>query len=220
MKPAHFLNRYTVSLVVILGVQALDTFALGSSESRAETSFLQRMPREINGWAQTHQAGLDADVQSALRPDDYLARHYTRKTDGKQAELVIVYFKSQQEGFGPHSPQVCLPAAGWIPVVKTNHDIRTGPDRKSRVNHFVIRKNGENGRHSAVLYWYQTSRRTTAGEVPARMWLALDTLAFKRSDISLVRLTVPMSTIEDTLAVHAATELSEAVHSELRRLWQ
>ena len=217
MTPSHFVNRYTIVLAAILVVQGFDTFALGQVESRTAGSFLERVPHELNGWAMTDQVGLDVDVQSALQPDDYLARYYTRQADGKRAELVIAYFKSQREGFGPHSPRVCLPAAGWMPVLQTTQAVRTGTGESVTVNYFIIRKNGRN---SAVLYWYQTPRRTTAGEIPARMWLALDTLTSKRSDVSLVRITVPMPDAGDHQAVQAAAELSQAVHGELGRLWQ
>ena len=67
---------------------------------------------------------------------------------------------SQRQGDTIHSPQNCLPGAGWQPVRSDRMDIAV-PGGPVTVNRFVIQKGMD---RQAVLYWYQGRGRVVAGE--------------------------------------------------------
>jgi hypothetical protein len=100
------------------------------------------------------------------------------------AGLLIAWFQSLRNGDRqPHSPQVCLPGAGW--TSEATGEVRlvstAGP---ITVNRYTIdsRRDG-----AVVLYWYQTPRRVIAGEWAAKFWLLPDAIHDGRTDTALIR---------------------------------
>jgi EpsI family protein len=71
------------------------------------------------------------------------------------------------------------------------------------------------GARSVVLYWYQTPRRTVAGEWAAKFWLVADAMRDKRTDTALVRVIVP-SEKGDQAALLAAAEFARQIFPSLR----
>jgi len=208
---------YAVFVAFVLISQGLDGFAFQSLESKANSEFLQQVSNEVKPWSLIRESEMDPVALGALLPDDYLVRQYSRSRDRRQAELVIAYFRSQREGFGPHSPQVCLPAAGWIPEHRSIRRLPDGSGGQFEANYFRIHNSG---RKSVVLYWYQSAHRTSVGEIEARIWLALDTLLYKGSDISLVRITTAIEDGDESSAVSSASEFAALIYKDLRRFWQ
>jgi len=67
--------------------------------------------------------------------------------------VFVAWFQSQRGGESqPHSPQVCLPAAGWTPTVSDRiaMDTRSGA---ATVDRYIAKLGAE---RAFVLYWYQT----------------------------------------------------------------
>ena len=48
-----------------------------------------------------------------LRATDYTMREYT-SSDGRVANIYVGYYATQRTGATYHSPQNCLPGAGWV----------------------------------------------------------------------------------------------------------
>jgi EpsI family protein len=189
-------------------------YLLRPAEGAAGSAFLHEIAPSLGDWRSQHDALYDADVIGALRPDDYLARYYERAD--VQAEAVIAYFGSQTGGFGPHSPRVCLPAFGWTPVERRQRELRS-KNGTIAVNEFLIRKED---RTSVVLYWYQTPKRETAGEMKARFWLAVDSIVDRNAEIALVRVTVPVGAAGREEATRQAENFAAELHYDLLRVWR
>ncbi len=130
-------------------------------------------------------------VLKVLGLDDYLTRLY-RSSDGTYADLYVGYWKSQRQGDTMHSPQNCLPGAGWEPVSQT---LLTFPDPRNptgaplSVNRFMIQKGLE---RQLVLYWYQGRGRVVGSEYWSKIYLVLDAARYNRTDAALVRIVVPV----------------------------
>jgi EpsI family protein len=214
MKPNYKL--WAIGVFAILAVQALVPVLSGAASKATGALPLKDLPREIRGWRLAEEMQFGADILGALAPDDYLARLYNRDRDQKGGELLVAYFRTQSEGFGPHSPKVCLPASGWDPVEQTVVNVSDGKGGMFPANHFVI-QNGE--RKSVVLYWYHTAERVSVGEIEARLWLAWDSLMFRGTDIALVRLIVPFAGSNAQDATEAARDMGTVVHENLKRVW-
>ena len=76
---------------------------------------LAELPRSIGAWAGSIDVPLDREVRDVLGLDDYVNRTYV-DASAQPVSLYIGYYKSQRQGDTIHSPQNCLPGAGWQPV--------------------------------------------------------------------------------------------------------
>ena len=68
-----------------------------------------------------------------------------------------------------------------------------------------------------VLYWYQTPKRIVASEYAAKFWLAADSVRYRRSDTSLVRVIVPVGAISLEEADRLADKLDATDRAMLAR---
>lgn len=146
---------------------------------------LRSFPLRIWNWTGS-DVSIARDVLDTLGPGDFLLRAY-RDSDASQppVDLFIAYFPSQRSGDTIHSPQNCLPGAGWTPI----HDDRTVLSVPGflpfSVNRYVIAKGDS---RQFVLYWYWAHNRGVASEYWAKFYLVVDSIRTHRSDGSLVRL--------------------------------
>jgi EpsI family protein len=151
---------------------------------------LHNLPFELNGWKSTQEQSMDAAAEAWLRPDEYILRDYEDEHHDVRVNFFVAYFKSTQNTYGPHSPSVCLPGAGWL---VTSHRIATipVPGRPEGIpaNQFTMAKQNQ---RILVLYWYENDRDIWAQEFQAKLRLLPNLLKYHRSDVSLVRLVIPM----------------------------
>ena len=176
------------ALIVAAGIYASGASAperLPSRETLATT------PVSLQGW-QGLDVALDDDVLAQLGVDDYINRRYIA-ADAPPVALYVGYYASQKQGDTIHSPQNCLPGAGWRPVSaeRTTVDLdgRTIP-----VNRFIIQKGLD---RQAVFYWYQGRSRVVANEFANKAWLMVDAARLRRTDGGLVRAITPVSSTPD-----------------------
>jgi EpsI family protein len=179
------------TVTIILVAQAGIVYMLSLPEMSLGTPSLQTLPVNIGQWSAIDENALEPAVAEYLRPDDYILRDYVSSDGASRTNLFVAYFKSLQNNYGPHSPRHCLPGSGWVPTSWKVVDISV-PGRANAipVNQYLLEKNGQ---HILVLYWYQNSRRIWAEEYQIKLNLLPDLLQYRRSDISLVRIVMPLS---------------------------
>ena len=85
---------------------------------------LGEMPLQIDEWRGHDAAPLADDVVATLGVDDYINRRYERH--GVPVSMYIGYYANQRSGDTIHSPQNCLPGAGWLPVASGRQRIALG----------------------------------------------------------------------------------------------
>ena len=189
----------------------------GRAERIPAAPDLHAFPRQIGRWIQSGEVAIDPDVAAQLRADRLLDRTYYSAAAGPYAtaELFVAWFNSQAKGGRqPHSPRVCLPGAGWLTESSGEIGIRT-PAGDVAANESLVSKDGF---RSAVLYWYQTPRRTIAGEWEAKSWILVDALRDHRTDVALVRIVVPSLNRQDRAATDAAADFARVAYPELRAM--
>lgn len=175
---------------LILIVQATVSRAVSVSEKPHRDPDLQAFPMELASWRAQSEQALDEDLVRTLNPTEYLLRDYTNRSSGASINLFIGYFASLQNNFGPHSPRVCLPGAGWLVRSSKVTDIPVPGARQTiPVNEYVMEKASD---RIFVLYWYQNDRNVWAEEFWAKLTLLPDLIRYRRSDASLIRLITPM----------------------------
>ena len=179
-----------IFVTAILGVQVFVSYSPLLAERHLNSPGLQMLPARMGNWTAVGDQAMEADVEEYLKPDEYLMRAYRHEDGGSDVSLFVAYFKSLQSGYGPHAPNVCLPGSGWlVRMQRTVMLPMPGKPEGIPVNEYALEKNGE---QILVLYWYQNDRRVWANELRSRLFLAPDLLRYRRSDVALVRVIVPM----------------------------
>lgn len=150
---------------------------------------LSSLPSQIDGWTGTDET-LDDETLHILGPGEFLVRDYESANQLQPwINLYIAYFPSQKAGDTIHSPNNCLPGAGWVPISRQRIELTSADGSSFPVNRYVVSKLGE---RRLVLYWFQAHGREVASEYWAKYYLIADSIRLNRSDGALVRLMTPM----------------------------
>ncbi|MCY7348750.1 MAG: EpsI family protein [Pyrinomonadaceae bacterium] len=186
---------------------------------RGETAIarkpLSEMPAQLGDWRQKGgEIRFDAATESVLRTSDYTMREYVTPNN-RLANFYIGYYASQRTGATYHSPQNCLPGAGWVMKEPEYVEIKTASGKVFTANKFII----ENGVYNEVLiYWYQGRGRATASEYADKLNTVQDSVLRRRSDGAMVRVMTSVGNSEADatraaidLAAQAADQLAEFV---------
>ena len=149
---------------------------------------LSRMPLNIGAWT-AQDIPLTDDTLEVLGKGDFLNRIYTFEPPaGSHREppisLFIGYFASQRTGQTMHSPQNCLPGAGWTFDSQTYADIQDINGKNYKVGEYVI---GNGDVKQFVIYWYQAHGRSIPNEYVAKGYMVADAIRMNRTDGALVR---------------------------------
>jgi EpsI family protein len=209
-----FLRRpHAMALSVVLLCLAALAPVLTPPEKVAENRPLRDIPTTIGAWTRLQEGVVDAETEALLKADDTLSRSYFNTSNRQVADLFVAFFKTQRAGAMPHSPKICLPAAGWIPTESSVMPIAIpGMAEPISVNRYVIARGDEK---SLVLYWYQTPRRVIANEYTAKFYTIVDGVRYHRSDTSLIRIVVPIMTTE-AAAEASAVQFTQTIFTLIR----
>jgi EpsI family protein len=207
---SHYAKLLSIFLILQIGV----FYAYPKTEVVPQSRPLKQVPPTIASWQMIEESELDSEVAALLKADDTLNRVYGSQTEQRYASLYIAYFRTQRTGVSPHSPKVCLPGSGWVPSESERIEIPVpGESEPLLVNRYIVSK-GE--QKSTVLYWYQTAHRSIASEYAAKVYTVLDSVRYRRSDTSLVRVVVPHTSTSDTKADAIATRFVQDTFATLR----
>src|SRR5208283_2262136 len=157
---------------------------------------------------------LDEDVLQNLGKGEFLNRVYIAQPaiegsplpenasigDRASIGLFIGYFPTQRTGQSIHSPQNCLPGAGWAFESSWITTLTNAAGKKYQVKEFLI-SNGTSTQE--VLYWYQMHGRVIAGDYAAKLYTLADSIRYGRTDAALVRVITPVEPGEDRLQARA-----------------
>jgi EpsI family protein len=160
---------------------------------------LASFPRAIASWTLAADIPLSKDVLDVLGTGEFLLRDYQAEGGRARVALFIAYFPSQRTGDTIHSPQNCLPGAGWSPVEADRITIRREGHLPISANRYLVAK-GE--QRQLVLYWYWAHDRGVASEYAAKFYLVADSIRMQRTDGSLVRISSSVGANEDLQSVN------------------
>jgi EpsI family protein len=184
--------RFGIAAVLMLAT-ALVLQAHSRSEFFPPRASLSSLPLQIDGWTGTDSV-LDQETLDILGPGEFLVRDYENASQPQAQQqpwinLYIAYFPTQKAGDTIHSPNHCLPGAGWVPTSREVVQIARPDGSSFPVNRYVVSKTGD---RELVLYWFQAHGRAVASEYWAKYYLVSDSVRMNRSDGGLVRLLTPM----------------------------
>jgi EpsI family protein len=192
----------TARVAVVLAGLAAGAVAVARAD-RLETTPLRTpfasFPMTLDSWQGVQEPPIKPAILQVLGVDDYLTRVYTRRGTRSGVGLYVGYWASQRQGDTIHSPQNCLPGAGWEPIAEGRVSI---PDPRApnaaplTLNRYVIQKGLA---RQLVVYWYQSHGRIVASEYWGKLYLMLDAARLNRTDAALVRVIVPVGQAADSV---------------------
>jgi EpsI family protein len=197
------MNRLRFWMVaVLLASTVVLLYARGDSDVIVAREPLAELPVAIAGWT-SRDFPIDQETLDVLGHGDFLSRGYALAGQPAPIDLFIGYFPSQRTGSTIHSPQNCLPGAGWIFDSTHYVDLKDAAGKAHRVGEYVI-SNGQ--AKEFVIYWYEAHGRSVASEYWAKIYLVTDAMRMNRTDGSLVRIITPILSNEDETQAQARAE--------------
>lgn len=186
--------RYVVVLLLLLGSTGV-LLSRGDTDRVPSSEPLSAMPEDVGQW-HGHDIPISDDVLQVLGKGDFLNRIYTADTAGRSSvpiSLFIGYFATQRTGQAIHSPQNCLPGAGWT-FQSSQYSTLTAEDGKTfNVGEYVI-ANGDARQY--VLYWYQAHGRSIPNEYVSKAYMVADAMRLRRTDGAIVRVITTIAPYE------------------------
>ena len=199
MQNAGVMRRWPaiVALVMLASTWGL-LLSLSQAEPLISRKSFVEFPLTIGDRWQGKELGMDPKVLEVLKLNDYMMRVYIPQELIKGGEnpkglapvyLYVGYYQSQRTGATYHSPKNCLPGAGWQFVDSEQIPVMLARGDAPVINKVVIQKGLDK---QVILYWYQDRGRIIASEYWAKGFLVWDSMTKKRTDGSLVRISVPV----------------------------
>jgi EpsI family protein len=167
---------------------------------------LSELPMTIGPRTGTDYA-IDAEQLEVLGKGVFLNRVYDVERNGRQVNsgdlapigLYIGYFPTQRTGQSIHSPQNCLPGAGWTFESSGVTDLTSSTGKKYSVGEYLITDGSST---QEVLYWYQMQGRTIANDYKAKLYTLAESIRSNRTDAALVRVMTAVNPGEDRMDAH------------------
>jgi exosortase D (VPLPA-CTERM-specific) len=153
-------------------------------------------PLEAGDWSGTSSA-LRPGIANILNADDYFSGVFARPGEAATVDLFMSWYGAQGEGHSIHSPEVCLPGAGWEMAGIATETVALPGTRTGSVtlNRAVIQKGLE---RQLVWYWFEGRGQQFTGDFGMKFANIADSVREGRTDGGLVRLVTPVG--EDGVA--------------------
>jgi EpsI family protein len=154
---------------------------------------LSLLPQTIGIWT-GQDVLIDKDTLLVLGDGRFLNRIYTASARHGQpisapVDLFIGYFPTQRTGQAIHSPQNCLPGAGWTFASSQTIYLQRAHRKDYEVGEYLI-TNGST--KQVVLYWYLAHGRSIANDYRAKAYMMADAIRWNRTDGALIRVVTPL----------------------------
>lgn len=204
--PLALLTGLTIAVTMLhLGVNGTRT----DPEAR-----LASYPMQVGGWQGT-RAYLDPEVTRILSATDYMAADFDRPDVTAPVGMFVAWYARQADGTGIHSPEICLPAAGWEIASLTQSRLSLGTEAFP-VNRAIIQKGLDK---QMVIYWFEQRGTRLTSDWQAKFSAVRDGLFTGRSDGMMVRFTTPLHPDETEADAEARLQtMAQAALPELMPL--
>ncbi|HXE15412.1 MAG TPA: EpsI family protein [Bryobacteraceae bacterium] len=212
---AGYLHTHaTKALTVVLLLQAAAFYGFSRGEHVPASKPLANFSLSSSQWVPVREEPLDQDTLDVLKADDTLSRVYQNRQTGQSVQLFVAYFSTQRTGKTPHSPKNCLPGSGWVPTQSGTMQVAIpGNADPITINRYLVSREQS---QDVVLYWYQSRNRVLASEYRAKLFTILDSIRYRRSDTSLVRVVNPVIDGNAKSATDAAVSFIRALFVPLK----
>jgi EpsI family protein len=204
-------SRYWLLLAILLFGGLFINWFEARGEAAVDRTPLAEFPLKMAEWKQKgDDYRFGEATESVLRTTDYTARRY-EAPDGRLVDIYVGYYSSQRTGATYHSPQNCLPGAGWVMKEPETIEIANPGGGSFIANRYII----ENGPDKQVMiYWYQGRGRKEASEYRDKINTVWDSVLRRRTDGAMVRVMTGVGE-DEAGALRAAVDVSAKVAGQL-----
>jgi len=206
----------TAAMACLLAAAAWQ-FVPETNTNHSNRESFASFPRDLEGWRQVGpRKRLDPAVAEILAADDYHSVDLRHPEAAASVDLFIAWYADQTNG-GVHSPEICLPGAGWEIAWLERSDIapELGLAEPFNLNRAIIQR-GE--ARMMVLYWFEQRGRRVAWDIAAKFHLMVDGMTTRKTDGAMLRLTTPILPGEsDAAAEQRLLEVLAAMQGPLPR---
>ena len=171
---------------LILCIAAAASVAAGKRDAvYPDRQRLTQFPMTIAEW-NGMPSFLDFEIERVLGADDYLMASFSGEALAPPVNLLIAYYRAQNEGSGIHSPEVCIPAGGWE-VSRWDQaqvDLAAKGGKNFAVNRAVIQKGRD---RQLVYYWFEQRNRQITNDYVFKAYTVWESVKSGRSDGAMIR---------------------------------
>lgn len=187
--------------LIMVGAACVWQLAPERNVSALERESFALFPTRLGQWQAGPPDLLEANVERTLGADDYHQVTLTAAGMAAPVGLFMAWYADQSQG-GVHSPEICLPGAGWeiAWLERTNIADEIGYAGAFNLNRAIIQK-GET--RMMVYYWFEQKGRKVAWDIAAKFHLLIDGITTGQTDGAIVRLTTLIGPNESDAAAEA-----------------
>jgi exosortase D (VPLPA-CTERM-specific) len=210
VKPNVNNPRFVPILATLLLASLFINWFANRGEVEVERKNLSFVSSNLGDWKQYGgDIRFSPQTESVLRASDYVMREYQK--NGAITNLYIGYYASQRGGATYHSPQNCLPGAGWEMKNPQFVEIKTKGGDTFTANKFFL----ENGtKREIMIYWYSGRGRANASEYTDKVFTVIDSVVKQRSDGAMIRILIPAGN-DENIATENALDLASQIADNL-----
>ena len=187
-------------VVLLMSFTALVLHVRGDVDRVPPSRPLSELP-QVLGPLTAVDVPIDDEALAILGKGDFLNRVYIPRvtsaptpSESAQIGLYIAYFPTQRTGQSIHSPQNCLPGAGWTFQSSGITTFTDSTGKEYTVGDYLITNGTAN---EEALYWYQVHGDSVASDYRAKIYTLVDSIRYGRTDAALVRIMTPLAPGED-----------------------
>jgi EpsI family protein len=194
-------------VVLLMTFTALVLHLRGDTDRVLPSRPLSELPTRIDSRTAVDVV-IPPEQLELLGKGDFLNRDYLPASVSSPGEsrgnladigLYIAYFPTQRTGQSIHSPQNCLPGAGWTFEQSGVSVFTDASGKEYRVGEYLI----TNGTATdEALYWYQLHGRSIPSDYRAKLYTLADSIRYGRTDEALVRIITPVLAGEEKTEAH------------------
>ena len=183
-------------VVLMMSFTALVLHVRGDVDRVPPSRPLNELPMAIEA-RNAVDVPIDDETLAILGKGDFLSRVYipphdapaTKPGDHAEVGLYIAYFPTQRTGQSIHSPQNCLPGAGWTFQDSGLTTFKDSTGKSFTVGEYLITNGNQT---EEALYWYQLHGDSIASDYKAKLYTLADSIRYGRTDEALVRIMTPV----------------------------
>jgi exosortase D (VPLPA-CTERM-specific) len=166
------------------------SLAPSQQNSPPERDPFSLFPLQVGEWSGASVL-LDPGIENVLKADDYFSAYYRNPDEAEGMDLFLSYYHSQTNGSAIHSPEVCIPGAGWeiFSIRRIDMDLPDTQFGNFSLNRAIIQKGLDK---QLVYYWFEGRGRRMTDDIAAKFQTLADGARTGRTDGGLVRLITPI----------------------------
>ena len=215
VQPSAALVSATVLIIACTSVWPLLPERTTVSPERFNFALL---PNQLGEWRQFGQEHkFSPEIEKSLAADDYIALQFSRDPAEATVDFFSAWYKDLSADGVQHTPEICLPGAGWeiAEVERVDISAQLGLDTPFPINRVIVQQNEQK---MMVYYWFTHMGRIMPRNTSAKISVLTRGLVAGRRDGAILRLISPIDKDAPDGEAKATAEMNALLKELLPRL--